>query len=159
MNIYTYLVKGYRCMKWVTVNANNESDAQIKAVQTFNDCMDDIAIRVYQRKENGNMYLIIHRYDVDGGFGDAVSVEDVVGFIDTKEEAEAYVKKWSNPRIYDKPYNDLYCGELYVREVKKVDIEIDTFGDESDYEYYVQRKEFNYGNITQMSYVWTDNRN
>ena len=47
MNIYTYLVKGYRCMKWVTVNANNESDAQIKAVQTFNDCMDDIAIRVY----------------------------------------------------------------------------------------------------------------
>ena len=40
-------------MTWVTVNANNESDAQIKAVQTFNDCMDDIAVRVYQGKENG----------------------------------------------------------------------------------------------------------
>lgn len=48
MNIYTYLVRGYKSMIWVTVNANNESDAQIKAVQTFNDCMDDVALRVYE---------------------------------------------------------------------------------------------------------------
>lgn len=48
MNIYTYLVRGRKSMIWVTVNANNESDAQIKAVQTFNDCMDDVALRVYE---------------------------------------------------------------------------------------------------------------
>ena len=48
MNIYTYLVRGYKTMIWVTVNANNESDAQIKAVQTFNECMDDVALRVYE---------------------------------------------------------------------------------------------------------------
>lgn len=48
MNIYTYLVKGYKTMSWITVNANNEDDAQIKAVLTFNECMDDVALRVYE---------------------------------------------------------------------------------------------------------------
>lgn len=48
MNIYTFLVKGRKSMTWVTVNANNEDDAEIKAVATFNDCMDDTALRVYK---------------------------------------------------------------------------------------------------------------
>lgn len=48
MNIYTYLVKGYKTMSWITVNANNEDDAQIKAVLTFNEYMDDVALRVYE---------------------------------------------------------------------------------------------------------------
>lgn len=48
MNIYTFLIQGYRTMSWVTVNANNEDDAEIKAVITFNQCMDDVALRVYE---------------------------------------------------------------------------------------------------------------
>ena len=48
MNIYTYLIKGYKTMTWITVNANNEDDAQIKAVNVFNDCLDDVALRVYE---------------------------------------------------------------------------------------------------------------
>lgn len=48
MNIYTYLIKGYKTMTWITVNANNEDDAQIKAVKVFNDCLDDVALRIYE---------------------------------------------------------------------------------------------------------------
>ena len=29
------------------------------------------------------IYVIKHIYDVDGGFGDAVAVEDVIGFCDS----------------------------------------------------------------------------
>ena len=48
MNIYTYLVRKNKSMAWITVNANDESDAQIKAVNTFNSNIDDVAIRVYE---------------------------------------------------------------------------------------------------------------
>ena len=79
------------------------------------------------------MWLIEHNYDVDGGFGDAVPVTDVVGATETKEEAEAYVAKWSNPEVYDKPYADLYHKELSIREVKMVNINENPFGNGSEW--------------------------
>lgn len=75
------------------------------------------------------MYIIEHCYDVDGGFGDAVEVSDVIGVTESKEEAEAYVAKYSHPEIYDRPYSSLYHKELRIREVATIDINKDPFGD------------------------------
>lgn len=75
------------------------------------------------------MWIIEHCYDVDGGFGDAVGVRDTIGIVETKEEADNYIAKWSNPEIYDKPYANLYHKELIAREVKMLDIDKDPFGE------------------------------
>ena len=63
------------------------------------------------------IYLIIHEYDVDGGFGDAIGCEEVVTAFSTIEKANEFVKKYEKPRIYWKPYNNLYCGNLRIEEV------------------------------------------
>ena len=77
------------------------------------------------------IFLIIHEYDVDGGFGDAISQEDVLGFFRTKEEADKYVEKYSKPQIYDKPYAPLYEHTLYVREMEPLDINEDPWKEET----------------------------
>ena len=66
------------------------------------------------------IYVIKHHYDVDGGFGDAVAVDDVIGFCNSEEEAQKYVEKYKNEHVYDSPYSDLSCGELVVEELKKI---------------------------------------
>ena len=66
------------------------------------------------------IYVIKHCYDVDGGFGDAVSVEDIVGYCTSEEEAQKYVKTYQNIHCYGNPYNELCCGELIVDELKKI---------------------------------------
>lgn len=58
------------------------------------------------------MYGIYHFYQVDGGFGDAVGKMDLLFVTEHEELAKAYVEKWSNPYIYDRPYADLTCGTL-----------------------------------------------
>lgn len=62
------------------------------------------------------IYIVKHEYDVDGGFGDAVSAEEVVAIFDNKDDADAFAIKFSNRRIYDRPYADLYYGGLTVNE-------------------------------------------
>jgi len=61
-------------------------------------------------------YSVFHNYDVDGGFGDAVSCTDLVAIFESKVDAEAYVEKYSNPHVYDKPYTELWAGELHIEE-------------------------------------------
>lgn len=63
------------------------------------------------------MYGIFHIYDVDGGFGDAVSCSDLLFVTDSEEAAEAYAQKWSCQHVYDEPYAELERGLLIVREV------------------------------------------
>lgn len=63
------------------------------------------------------IYLIIHAYDVDGGFGDPVEVEEIIGSFTDGPKAHQYVEEHSKPLIYDKPYGCLYFGELRVKEV------------------------------------------
>jgi hypothetical protein len=71
----------------------------------------------------------MHSFDVDGGFGDAIHNVEVVGCVDTEDEAKEYVNKWSKPEPYDFPYAMLWHKKLYYREVVKLDISIDPFGD------------------------------
>lgn len=85
------------------------------------------------------MYIIEHCFDVDGGFGDAVPVRTTIGCVETEEEANAYIEKWSNPEIYDKPYADLEHKRLEAKEIKPLDINKDPFGKGSpwgDYNYH-----------------------
>lgn len=63
------------------------------------------------------IYLIAHQFDVDGGFGDAVQQECVLFATPSKEEANRYVERYNEPRIYDKPYDALYEHRLVVRSV------------------------------------------
>ena len=67
------------------------------------------------------IYNVIHYYDVDGGFGDAISQEEVLFTTLNKEVAEKFVHKYSNKHIYDTPYANLYIGELAIREMPVID--------------------------------------
>ena len=54
-------------------------------------------------------YLIYHIYDVDGGFGDPVTKKDLIAVVEaTKEQIDEFLATWNKPRIYDRPYGDLY---------------------------------------------------
>lgn len=63
------------------------------------------------------IYLVVHMYDVYGGFGDAIGSEDVICVFEEEKKAEAFAVKYSNPRVYDRPYADLECGQLQVISV------------------------------------------
>lgn len=68
------------------------------------------------------MFAIIHVYDVDGGYGDAVQTSDIIGVVETRKEAEAYCKKYSRERVYSKPYARLYCGALDCVPIPRLDL-------------------------------------
>ena len=64
------------------------------------------------------LYLVKHCYDVDGGFGDAVAVEDVIGIVEcTKEEIDKFIKDFDKSEVYDTPYSDLYHHGIEVEAV------------------------------------------
>ena len=67
-------------------------------------------------------YAIYHIYDVDGGFGDAVEVEDLVALCESKTLAEEYVKKHDKTHVYEEPYDVLTCGHLVVRDLSHVKV-------------------------------------
>lgn len=63
------------------------------------------------------IYGVFHGYDVDGGYGDAVGCEDPVFFTTSKEEAEAWAKKWSTGEVYA----ELTMNNFSVREFDLLD--------------------------------------
>ena len=63
------------------------------------------------------IFGVFHVYDVDGGFGDAVGCKDLLCVFASKEEANAFVKTYSKPHIYEVPYLELECGRLVVEEL------------------------------------------
>jgi CYTH domain-containing protein len=54
------------------------------------------------------MYIIEHLYEVDGGIGDAVPNTDVVGVVETEEEAKSYiVPDWFGREVtYESAYHN-----------------------------------------------------
>lgn len=76
------------------------------------------------------IYVISHVYDVDGGFGDAVQVEDVLGFVVGAKVADEYVEKYSKPEVYDRPYSDLYHHTLIARRIDPLNVNEDPFSKE-----------------------------
>lgn len=63
------------------------------------------------------VFGVFHKFDVDGGFGDAITEEELICTFEDLEKAEEFKKKYENPHVYDRPYADLKCGELIVREL------------------------------------------
>lgn len=63
------------------------------------------------------MFGVFHKYDVDGGFGDAISERDLICVFKTAEEANDFVEKYEKPHVYDVPYCELWCGTLEVQEL------------------------------------------
>lgn len=62
------------------------------------------------------IYNVIHKYDVDGGFGDAISQSKLLFTTTSKEVAEQFVNNYSNPHIYEVPYSELWEGTLVITE-------------------------------------------
>lgn len=60
------------------------------------------------------MYVIVAVSDKDGGYGDAIETTYPIAVFTTESEAEAYVAKYSNDYVYDRPYDALHEGELRV---------------------------------------------
>lgn len=69
------------------------------------------------------IYEVLHLFDVDGGFGDAVTESTVVAVYSDKAKAEEFVAKYSRPIIYEKPYDYLRCGTLQINE-REIDTHI-----------------------------------
>ena len=67
------------------------------------------------------LYQVVHDYCVDGGFGDAVPVSDVVMVFEDNDDAKAFVDRFAKPHVYDIPYAALTCGDLNI-------VEIDVYG-------------------------------
>lgn len=64
------------------------------------------------------IYNVYHEYDTDGGFGDAISQSDLVASFANEDDAKAFVEKYSNPIIYDRPYAELWCNKLVISETE-----------------------------------------
>lgn len=67
------------------------------------------------------IYNVIHLYDVDGGFGDAISQHKLLFTTTSKEVAEQFVNNYNNPHIYEIPYAELWAGALTITEQTVVD--------------------------------------
>ena len=91
-----------------------------------------------------SLWAIFHGYDEDGGFGDAIPEETMVGVVEaTEEEINAFVKKWDKPVIYDRPYSDLYCHNVWASRIEIAPLDqLKPYGED---DYYGQRaKRFKY---------------
>lgn len=76
------------------------------------------------------VYQVFHLYDEDGGFGDAIPQEQILITFGNLEDANAFVKRFENPHVYDHPYQDLHCGKLIVMEsdvIEKGGLDLDEF--------------------------------
>ncbi len=67
------------------------------------------------------VYQIIHRYETDGGYGDAIPVEEVIATFGSYEVAKRFVERYNNPHVYDDPYEELMRGLLEIRECQILD--------------------------------------
>ena len=76
------------------------------------------------------VFQVIHIYDVDGGFGDAVERQEVIEVFENFNDAVSFMEKFRNVHVYDKPYAELQCGFLKVCETEIVshrDFDINKF--------------------------------
>lgn len=65
------------------------------------------------------MIAVYHAYDEDGGFGDSVSVTELVAIFESDADADAFVKKYSRVVITNDPYCFLTAGYLYTERIEK----------------------------------------
>lgn len=64
------------------------------------------------------IYTVYEIYDVDGGFGDAISQTRDICTFTNKEDAYAFKEKYDKPFAYYRGYNNLWCGTIRVKEIE-----------------------------------------
>ena len=99
-------------------------------------------------------YEIIHLYDVDGGFGNAITKERTLGILETEEEAKEYVKRYSRDEIYSKPYAYMHCHNLTYRKLSTLDMDVDPFKNDG---FTKEVIEFNNRCIHVINIIWDKN--
>ena len=75
-------------------------------------------------ENNKKWFLVLHEFDVDGGFGDAIGeIEPLFAINCTEEEVKQYCKDITDKEsyVYDEPYNELECHRLTYQELATVD--------------------------------------
>lgn len=77
---------------------------------------------------------VFHKFDVDGGFGDAIPQEELICTFNSVEEAWDFIKKYEKPHVYDCPYQCLECGQLELRELPTTYNEKDFWWLSNEYE-------------------------
>lgn len=111
-------------------------DNYYKALQVFKK--EGVALGVEARAilngipvpEIQPIYVISHVYDVDGGFGDAIETEKVLGYVVGAKAADEYVEKYSKPEVYYEPYDALYHHTLIGRRIDPLNVNEDPFKDD-----------------------------
>ena len=63
------------------------------------------------------IYLVMHKFFDEDRDGNTMPGEEIITSFSTKETAERFVLKWNNPHSLPKPYNGIYLGELYIKEL------------------------------------------
>lgn len=107
-------------------------------------------------------WAIYHGYSVDGGYGDAVWEEEMVGVVSaTENEIQEFIEKYNNPIVYDHPYDDLVAHCIRAEKIKIADIsEIKPYG-ENDY-YGQQAREYQlrvkYDEEYGPNWMWSEKR-
>ena len=66
------------------------------------------------------VYQVYHIFDIGNGFGYAIEVESLIATFTDKADAEAVKEKLHNPRVYDESYDQLWCGNIVIKEIKVV---------------------------------------
>ena len=66
------------------------------------------------------IYNVAHVYDIDGGFGDVVRGEELVATFANREDAEAFVAKYSHPYVYEVPYDEMWCNQFVIVETEVI---------------------------------------
>lgn len=68
--------------------------------------------------KNAIIYLVMHSFDVDGGFGDPVYEEEVLFTTADKDLAYAYCRKWDDEFTFEEhSWGDFVKNRLFVREM------------------------------------------
>ena len=71
------------------------------------------------------IYLVMHKFCNEDYDGNTMLGEEIITSFSTKETAERFVLKWSNPHSLPKPYDGIYLGELYIKELTLDSVNID----------------------------------
>jgi hypothetical protein len=91
-----------------------QSSLNMSRLSAYNEAICRDALRRRRENHMKNVYLVVEKHTVDGGFGDPIETREVKCAFSKKEDAEMFVKKWSIPLDYESEYES---GEYYVEEV------------------------------------------
>lgn len=151
--------------KWTIFEILDDCLNAAKQLRHINEHPEEYQIYVEHEEEksmNKEHWAIFHGYTVDGGYGDAIWEEDMVGTVEaTEDEINAFIEKYNVPIVYDHPYDDLTAHHIRAEKFEIKDISeikpygrVDYYGQQAR-EYQLRKKyEEEYGH----NWMWSNDR-